>query len=118
MDIQVLRDALIKGDLQAWDNEILRHHSEKLTREFEARLAEERTLLQAQRALAQRQAEVKPLVHFLERRLGRTLTPNERTQLEDRVAQHGSEYVADVVMDYAAPDLAAWLSETVVPGNG
>lgn len=108
-------------DIQAWYKE----HNRKVVEEFrdefrnefmreaevrfEARLAEERRKLEAQRVEAQRQAELEQLVHLFEHRLGQQLATDERALLASRVETLGSVHVADLVLDLNRKELASWL---------
>ncbi len=55
---------------------------------------------------------LEPLVHQFERRLARTLTPEERSTLATRLRSEGAKTVGDVVLDLSPEDLAAWLAGT------
>lgn len=57
-----------------------------------------------------RQEGLAPLVHQFERRLGRALTPEERSTLADRLHEQGAEKVGDAVLDLPREALAAWLT--------
>jgi hypothetical protein len=56
--------------------------------------------------------ELKPFVHLFERRLGRTLTEDERATLAKRVREEGADRAGDVVLDLSQEDLATWLART------
>ncbi len=51
-----------------------------------------------------------PLEHQFERRLGRSLTGDERATLRARLGTHGPRRLGDVVLDLDAPSLGAWLA--------
>jgi hypothetical protein len=57
---------------------------------------------------------LQPLVHLFERRLGRSLTPDERARLAKRLRADGPEKLGDVVLDLSTAELSAWLA----PPNG
>jgi hypothetical protein len=57
-----------------------------------------------------RQEGLAPLVHQVERRLGRALTPEEHSTLADRLREQGAESVGDAVLDLPREALAAWLA--------
>jgi hypothetical protein len=86
-------------------------------RQLEALRAEERRQLEALRAEERRDAELKQLVHQFERRVGRRLTGDERDVLAACVKTQGSEYIADLVLDLSGPELAAWLEKNGVARN-
>jgi hypothetical protein len=52
-----------------------------------------------------------PLLHLVERRLGRALTPDEHHALRERFNRLGSNRLGDVVLDLSADALAAWLAD-------
>lgn len=52
------------------------------------------------------------LAHQVERRLGRSLTADERGRLSERLGAEGPEKVGDVVLDLSADDLSMWLAAT------
>jgi len=52
-----------------------------------------------------------PLLHLVERRLGRALTPDEHHALRERFNRLGSNRLGDVVLDLCADALAAWLAD-------
>ncbi|WP_437801940.1 hypothetical protein [Sorangium sp. So ce693] len=52
------------------------------------------------------------LAHQVERRLGRSLTADERGRLSERLGAEGPEKVGDVVLDLSADDLSMWLTAT------
>ncbi len=54
--------------------------------------------------------QLQPLAHQFERRLGRSLTPEERSMLTLRIREQGAERVGDVVLDLSGEDLADWLA--------
>ena len=58
------------------------------------------------------EGQLEPLAHQFERRLGRALTPEERSRLIARVQELGAMPVSDVVLDLSREDLAAWLTTT------
>jgi hypothetical protein len=51
-------------------------------------------------------------VHQFERRLRRSLTPEERALLATRVREQGVDQVSDVVLDLSPADLNTWLGTT------
>jgi hypothetical protein len=91
-------------DVHAWYKEFCEEQKragrEQAMLEFEPRLAAER-----------RQAEVNPLAHLVERRLGRSLAVNEREVLVARVKIQGADRIVDLILDLSAPDLVAWLEQ-------
>ena len=56
------------------------------------------------------QGELKPLARLFERRLSRSLTPEERARLTERIRDEGAEHVGDVVLDLSSDELATWLA--------
>jgi len=54
---------------------------------------------------------LKPLVHQFERRLGRSLSSDERRALHERLLRLGADRLGDLVLDLAAQELAAWLAD-------
>ncbi|HLM75703.1 MAG TPA: hypothetical protein VK459_23475 [Polyangiaceae bacterium] len=52
-----------------------------------------------------------PLLHQVERRLSRALTPDEHHALRERFDRLGSNRLGDVVLDLSADALAAWLAD-------
>ena len=58
-----------------------------------------------------RKEGLEPLAHQFERRMGRRLRDEERDALHERLLRLGSKRVGDVVLDFTAEQLAAWLSD-------
>jgi hypothetical protein len=54
---------------------------------------------------------LRPLAHQFERRLGRSLTPEEHHALRERFDRLGGSRLGDVVLDLSATALAAWLAD-------
>ncbi len=54
---------------------------------------------------------IAPLVRLCVRRLGRALTPGEEVALAARLERVGPDRLADVVLDSAPAELAAWLAD-------
>jgi len=52
-----------------------------------------------------------PLAHLYHRRLGRSLTDDERKTLRARLDTHGADRLGDVLLDLSADALAAWLAD-------
>ncbi len=51
-----------------------------------------------------------PLVHMIERRIARSLTPHERDRVALRLRKDGPEKLGDVVLDLAPRELEDWLA--------
>ena len=51
------------------------------------------------------------LVRQFERKIGRALTPDERTRLQERLHVVGPERLGDIVLDLAGAELARWLTD-------
>jgi hypothetical protein len=56
------------------------------------------------------EGELRMLLRQFERRLGRSLSPDERARLAERVHALGAEQVSDVVLDHSRDELVAWLA--------
>jgi hypothetical protein len=56
------------------------------------------------------EGELRSLVHLFERRLARTLSPDERATLAERLREQGAERVGDAVLDLSPQELVAWLT--------
>lgn len=52
---------------------------------------------------------MQPLVHMVERRLGRSMTPAERSSLVELLRKQGPDRVGDAVLDLSPAELATWL---------
>lgn len=102
-------------DVRAWYKDFMEAHDReveaRVLNQIEAQRAEERRLLEAQRAEERRQVEVNQLVHQFEHRLRRELSSVERGVISSRVQTNGSSYVADLVLDLSAAELANWLEQ-------
>jgi hypothetical protein len=56
------------------------------------------------------EGELRSLVHFFERRLARTLSPDERATLAERLREQSAEPIWDAVLDLSPQELVAWLT--------
>lgn len=62
-------------------------------------------------------AELAPLTHLFERRIGRPLSADERDALAIRVKAQGSAQLIDLALDLSGPEFAAWLEKNGVVKN-
>jgi len=58
------------------------------------------------------QGALQPIAHLFERRLGRTLTTEERAMLVERLREQGADRLTDTALDLSPEDLATWLEAT------
>jgi flagellar biosynthesis/type III secretory pathway protein FliH len=61
-------------------------------------------------AKGREEGELRSLVHLFERRLARTLSPDERATLGERLREQGAGRIWDMVLDLSPQELAAWLT--------
>lgn len=109
-------------DINAWYKEFIETHDREVKtqvlRELEPKLAKERRKerREGQRE-GQRKAEINQLVHLFQRRVGRSLSPDERQTLTACVKKFGPAHLMDLVLDSSGPELAAWLETNGVARN-
>ncbi len=113
-------------DINAWYKEFIETHDREVKaqvlRELEPKLAKERRKerrkgrSEGQRE-GQRKAEINQLVHLFQRRVGRSLSADERQTLTACVKKFGPEHLMDLVLDSSGPELAAWLETNGLARN-
>jgi hypothetical protein len=60
---------------------------------------------------ARQEGRAEAILHLFARKLGRRLAEPERAHLLDRIARLGPDRIGDVVLDFDATALAAWLAD-------
>ena len=101
-------------DIQAWYKNFIETHDREVKAqawsEFEPQIAEGRRE-------GRREALIDHLTHQFQRRVGRSLSADERETLTACVKKYGAEHLADLVLDLSGPELAAWLETNGVARN-